>query len=168
MAAHPAREPDEIIRSSGQQELLEKIRHLSKLMDTQFEIPGIGIRFGLDSIVGLLPGIGDSIGLAASSYIVSLAARAGAPRSALIRMVGNVIIDAIIGLIPILGDILDVGFKANRRNLDILLHCLDNQHLRPRSNADTASELRGTLLTIIIVAIVLTLLPFIALIAILT
>lgn len=99
---------------------LANLKVLSRLMDNAFTLPGTNIRFGLDSIIGLLPGIGDTIGLAVSGYIVSVAHKAGVPWHMKIRMAWNIFIDWLIGIIPFLGDIFDIGFKANTRNVALL------------------------------------------------
>lgn len=93
---------------------------LAKLMDNAFEVPGLGVRFGLDGLIGLLPGAGDAISAAISLYIVYEAKRLGATRGQLARMVGNILIDTAVGAIPVLGDLVDIGFKANVRNLRIM------------------------------------------------
>lgn len=93
---------------------------LAKLMDNAFEVPGLGVRFGLDGLIGLLPGAGDAISAAISLYIVYEAKRLGATRGQLTRMVGNILIDTAVGAIPVLGDLVDIGFKANVRNLRIM------------------------------------------------
>ena len=82
-------------------------------------LPG-GASVGLDAVVGLIPGAGDLIGAAASSYIVLLAIRAGASRAAVIRMVGNIVLDTLIGSVPLLGDIFDLGWQSNVRNVAIM------------------------------------------------
>lgn len=99
------------------------LRHLdllAKLLDAQFRIPGTNIRFGLDAILGLFPGVGDMISLGISSFMVSSLAKNGASGMLLTRMVLNIVVDAIIGAIPIVGDIFDVGFKANQRNMKLM------------------------------------------------
>ncbi len=98
----------------------EKVRSLARLLDTAIRIPGTNIRFGLDSILGLIPGLGDVSGAALSGYIVLSAARLGVPRAVLGRMVLNLGVDTIVGTIPLLGDLFDVGFKANVRNAALL------------------------------------------------
>jgi hypothetical protein len=89
-------------------------------MDAQFRIPGTSIRFGFDGIIGLIPGVGDFVSFLISAYIVSLAAKKGASGFVVARMVLNIVIDALVGAIPILGDIFDVAFKANQRNMQLL------------------------------------------------
>lgn len=102
-----------------EQDLL-KLDQLADLMDNKLVIPGTNIRLGLDSIIGLIPGIGDTISLAVSGYIIHKARKAGAHPVLLSRMGWNVFIDWLIGIVPFFGDIFDVGFKANRRNVDLL------------------------------------------------
>ncbi|MBA3656388.1 MAG: DUF4112 domain-containing protein [Gemmatimonadaceae bacterium] len=98
---------------------LGQARIVARALDGLIPLPG-GMRLGLDSIVGLIPGIGDLAGAAASAYIVLLAIRAGASRSAVMRMVGNIAVDTTIGSLPLLGDIFDMGWQSNTRNVAIM------------------------------------------------
>ncbi len=98
-------------------------------MDAQFRIPGTEIRFGLDAIIGLVPGIGDFASFLISAYMVSVAVNKGASGFVLSRMILNISIDAIIGAIPFLGDIFDVAFKANQKNMKLLTeHYTEGRH----------------------------------------
>lgn len=96
---------------------LARLRRFGILLDSSIPVPGTGIRFGLENLIGLVPGIGDLIGGALSLYIILEAHRMGAPGPVLARMGWNVAIDTLVGEVPILGDLFDVGFKANMRNL---------------------------------------------------
>ncbi|MFP4089574.1 MAG: DUF4112 domain-containing protein [Cyclobacteriaceae bacterium] len=96
------------------------IDQVTNLMDSRFRLPGTNFRFGLDPILGLLPGIGDAVSLAISGVLITYMYRQGASRKALIMMIGNVVLDAIIGSIPILGNIFDFAYKANNRNIRIM------------------------------------------------
>ena len=96
------------------------IRSLARLLDSAVGIPGTKVRFGLDSVIGLVPGFGDLAGAALSGYIVLAAARMGVPTPIVIRMVLNVAIDALVGVVPLLGDLFDVGWKANTKNTALL------------------------------------------------
>lgn len=98
----------------------ERVRSLARLLDSAIRIPGTGIRFGLDSVIGLIPGVGDLTGAAMSGYIVLAAARLGVPPSVLAKMVLNLGVDTLVGTIPLLGDLFDVGFRANTRNAALL------------------------------------------------
>ena len=95
-------------------------RGLTRILDELVRIPGTNIRLGLDSIIGLIPGVGDLAGAAMSGYLILAAGRLGAPKAVLLRMLGNVAFDSMIGVVPLLGDLFDVAFKANTRNLKLL------------------------------------------------
>jgi hypothetical protein len=108
-------------------------RLISYWTDTVFEIPGLGWRFGLDPIIGLIPVAGDVASSLMSLYIISLAAEMRVPRSTLLRMAMNVAIDCVAGSIPIVGNIFDFGWKANHRNMQLLERTLaapENQRTR--------------------------------------
>lgn len=97
-----------------------RLRALAELLDASIPVPGTRFRIGLDPIVGLIPGVGDAIGLGFSAWIVVQAARTGASWATLLRMLGNVGVDALVGAIPVAGDLFDFGWKANRRNIRLL------------------------------------------------
>jgi Domain of unknown function (DUF4112) len=97
-----------------------RVRALARALDSAIHIPGTGIRLGLDSIVGLVPGIGDLAGAAMSGYIVLASARMGVPPAVVGRMILNLGVDTLVGSVPLLGDLFDVGFKANIRNAALL------------------------------------------------
>lgn len=99
---------------------LNHIDGLARLMDSQFTVPGTQIKLGLDALIGLIPGIGDTISLGISGYIVAHAHSLGAPKRLLARMGFNIFMDWLIGLVPLIGDIFDVGWKANNRNASLL------------------------------------------------
>jgi hypothetical protein len=99
---------------------LLRLDRLADLLDTRFRIPGTPIRFGLDGIIGLVPGLGDAAGAVLSLYILIESRAMGASWWAIARMLLNIGIDFLVGLIPILGDIFDIGWKANRRNVALL------------------------------------------------
>ena len=101
---------------------INALEQLTLLMDSAFQIPGTNIRFGVDSILGLLPVIGDTLSVAVSGYIYSFAKKAGVPWYQRVRMIWNIFIDWLIGLIPFLGDLFDVAFKANSKNLRIIMN----------------------------------------------
>jgi hypothetical protein len=107
-------------------------------MDSMFRIPGTGIRIGLDSLLGLIPGVGDVAALGPAGYIVYSAHRMGAPKSLLARMGVNVGVDAVIGSIPLIGDIFDVGWKANRRNVALL-----RRHIEATQPIDVTPKTQG-------------------------
>ena len=98
----------------------ENLDLLSRVLDTWFRIPGTQIRFGLDGIIGLIPGIGDAPGGIASCIIVLAAYVRGAPLITILRMVVNVGIEVLVGMVPVLGDMFDIAWRANRRNYHLL------------------------------------------------
>jgi len=108
---------------------LRRLRALSNLLDSSIGLPG-GYRIGIEGFIGLIPGLGDSIGAVLSSYIVLEAARLGASTSALLRMMINVLIEAVVGLVPVLGDLFDFIWKANNRNVALLEKHLEQQSPR--------------------------------------
>jgi predicted small integral membrane protein len=99
---------------------LKRMRQLSQLLDGAIVIPGTNQRIGIDPILGLIPGGGDTVSAALSGYIIVEAARMGLPRKALMQMVLNLVIDTVVGSVPVLGDIFDVVSKANLRNMQIV------------------------------------------------
>lgn len=99
---------------------LNRIRRLSRLMDASIGIPGTRFKFGIDPIIGLLPGVGDIISTGFSAYIIFLAARFGMESSDLSKMIFNVGLEAVVGTVPVVGDIFDAFYKSNIRNLAIL------------------------------------------------
>jgi len=99
-------------------------------MDTAFVVPGTGIRFGFDGLIGLVPGIGDAVTTALSLYLVHEAWQLGAPKHVLTRMLGNVALDGVIGAVPVAGDVFDVLWRANKRNMRLLREWMDREGLR--------------------------------------
>ena len=131
-------------KSSG----LTRARGLARLLDDLIRIPGTNIGIGLDPIIGLIPGVGDMIGGLMSSYILMVAAQEGVPASVLTRMLGNIALDSLVGVVPVLGDLFDVGVKSNRRNVDLL-----ERYLASPSTTKAAS--RGVVALVILAAILL-------------
>ncbi|MGB9956639.1 DUF4112 domain-containing protein [Haloferax prahovense] len=117
-------EPDAVVdfESAGlaDEETLARLRAVSFYLDEAFEVPGTNYRVGLDPILGLVPGIGDATASALSAYILVEAAMLGVPRATLARMLGNVVLDATVGSLPLVGDVFDAAWKANARNVRLL------------------------------------------------
>jgi hypothetical protein len=107
-------------------ETLEAMRRYAVLLDSQFRIPGTRIRFGLDAILGLIPGVGDISTPAFAALLLVQGVRMRLPIVVQARMVLNSAIDMLVGFVPVLGDLVDIGFKANLRNLALL-----ERHARP-------------------------------------
>lgn len=106
---------------------LKQVEQFARMMDAQFKIPFTRFSIGLDGIIGLLPGIGDGAAFLMALYPVVLAHRSGAGFWLKLRMVMNIGIDTVIGSIPLIGDLFDIGFKANLRNAKLLRKFLERQ-----------------------------------------
>ena len=136
-------------------ETRERLRWLAWLLDSSIPIPGTSFTVGIDALIGLVPVLGDLIGVLLSSYILGEAARLGAPRSLLMRMAFNVGIEGVVGIIPFAGDAFDAAWKANQRNVGLLDAWLDKP-------AEARRESR-----LFVVLLVLVVASFLALLAIL-
>ena len=133
-------------------ERLQRLRSLAWLLDSSIPLPG-GFRIGLDAIVGLVPVVGDVTGALISAFILNEARLLGAPRSVLLRMSANVLIETLLGTIPLLGDLFDAGFKANLRNIALLeQYQLRPQHSRRHSRWFLAGIGGGLLLLVVALA----------------
>lgn len=116
------------MKGEAEEQALRRLEALAKLMDTAFVVPGTDLRFGLDGVIGLVPGIGDVVSGVISSYLIWEARRLGVSKWILGRMMANTLIDTTIGAIPLAGDFFDVMFKANIKNMSLL-----RRHLETRS-----------------------------------
>jgi hypothetical protein len=129
------------------QRRLARLHRVGWLLDNSLPIPGTRFRLGIDQLIGLVPGIGDLIGGVLSLYIIVEASRMGVPRGLLARMGWNVAIDTLVGEIPILGDMFDIGFKANIRNQALLRGYLQHPaEVRRSSRRFNAALVVGLLL----------------------
>ena len=99
---------------------LDRIDMLATVFDTAFIVPGTTVRFGVESLLRLVPGVGDAMASALSFYLLYEASRLGVPRLLLARMVANVVLEGAVGTVPFAGDAFDVFFRANRRNVALL------------------------------------------------
>lgn len=124
----------ERIVGADERAVRERLRQLAWLLDSSIPVPGTRFTIGIDALVGLLPFIGDIIGLLLSSFILREAARLGAPRSVLLRMAANVGVETIFGIIPFAGDVFDAAFKANQRNVRLLEAWMDSPRQIDRSS----------------------------------
>tara|TARA_R110002012_G_scaffold77282_14_gene195952 strand:- start:8144 stop:8566 length:423 start_codon:yes stop_codon:yes gene_type:complete len=114
---------------------LDHLNRLARTLDSRFVLPGTSIRFGLDTLIGLVPGIGDTLVAAPSAWIIWRGHRMGIGKRHIARMVANSAADYVIGLVPVIGDLFDVGFKANLRNVAIL-----QEQLNARKQAQSAVQ----------------------------
>jgi len=120
----------DVSRPQSRAERIARLDALANLLDTAFFVPGTNIRFGVDALIGLIPGIGDAVTTALSLYIVHEARQLGAPRHLIARMLANVALDGVVGAVPFLGDAFDVMWRANRRNMTLLRNHLDREARR--------------------------------------
>lgn len=111
----------------------KRIEAMEQLLERSFRIPGVNFPIGLDSIIGLVPVLGDIVTTALGAYIVWEAKNLGLPRWKIWRMVGNVGFDALLGAVPVVGDAADVLFRSNTRNLRIVKKHLDKHHPAART-----------------------------------
>jgi Domain of unknown function (DUF4112) len=127
----------------------EHLDYVAALLDDMWRIPGTPIRFGLDAVIGWVPGIGDAMAGIASCLIVFASWRRGAPRITLTRMVANILLESTIGAIPVAGDIFHIAWKANRRNYRLLLR----EKEQPGLNTKRDWMFLSVLLLMVIVAV---------------
>ena len=102
------------------EEKLTRLRQLSENLDESFTIPGTNIKFGIDALIGLVTGGGDLIGGLFSLYILRTAIKMKLPKSAILSIMFNIILDTTIGIVPVVGDIFDIFWKSNKRNMRII------------------------------------------------
>ena len=107
-------------KEHSQIEIEEGLDNLSHYLDGLFRVPGTGWRFGLDSLIGLVPNVGDTITSFASFYILLAGVRYGVPKITLLRMAFNIGLDYLVGTIPFIGDAFDFVWKANKQNMDLI------------------------------------------------
>lgn len=114
-------------RRAHEERALQRLDAIARVMDSAIVIPGLNIRIGADAALGLLPAIGDMLAGAVAAWIVFEARRLGAPPLLIARMTANVVVDTVIGAVPALGDVFDVAFKANMRNVALLRRHLESR-----------------------------------------
>jgi hypothetical protein len=120
-------EPFDFSATQTRAQRIARIDALANLLDTALVVPGTNIRFGFDALIGLIPAVGDAITTVMSLYIVREARALGAPRHLVARMLANVALDSVVGVVPVVGDVFDVAFRANRRNLALLRRYLERR-----------------------------------------
>jgi hypothetical protein len=152
----PSRFP--MIEPNAPAPTLKRLRQLSRLLDNLVTIPGTQVGVGLDPIMGLLPIGGDVVGMILSCYIVVEAARLGVPRATVGRMVFNIIIDGLVGAVPMLGDLFDFAWKANTLNIQLLE---DSLKLPNQSKKADKWFILALIVGLLLVVIVLVVLPVI-------
>ena len=128
------RASDDRERQARSRRNLERLRTIARLFDTAFGIPGTQMRFGIDALFGLVPGLGDVAGALVAIYALHVARSLRAPAAIQLHMLGNIALDALVGTVPLIGDLFDFVFKAQTRNLALLDNWLATpQHTVRRS-----------------------------------
>lgn len=133
---------------------LERYRSLARTMDARFRIPGTPIRFGWDAILGLIPGIGDALGGMSGGYGLWVAYRLGAPPVVLLRLLFNVGVDLTLGTVPLLGDLFDLGWRSNQRNLRLIEAWHAEPHRVRRRSGVFFGVALGGLVVLVVAAVV--------------
>jgi hypothetical protein len=129
---------------TSRQRAARRVERLAWLLDESVRLPG-GYRVGIDGFVGMIPGAGDAAGLAASTYILLQGRSLGATPAVMLRMFGNVVLELLVGIIPLFGDLFDFAFKANRRNVALLERYID----------DAEQTHRASMITLIVVLLLM-------------
>jgi hypothetical protein len=120
----------DFVRPGSRRARIARIDALATLLDSALVIPGTGVRFGLDALIGLVPAVGDIITTTLSLFIVHEAYQLGAPGHIILRMLGNIAVDGALGAVPVIGDAFDVLWRANRRNMRLLREWLEREEWR--------------------------------------
>ena len=148
-----------VARPRTEAEVEQSLEQLSRWMDGLFRVPGTGWRFGLDALVGLVPGVGDTLTTLVSFYILAAGVRYRVPKVTLARMGANLAVDYLVGSVPLVGDLFDAAWKANQMNVELL---------KRRATVPAAEARRGRLsdwlfLAVIIIALLVLLVGSLAL-----
>jgi hypothetical protein len=126
----------DFVRPRSRRARIAWVDALATLLDSALVIPGTGVRFGLDPLIGLVPTVGDIVTTALSLFIVHEAYQLGAPGYILLRMLSNVVVDGALGAVPVVGDAFDVLWRANRRNVRLLREWLEREEWRSEGMHD--------------------------------
>lgn len=140
----------------AQTQRLGALRHISRLLDSAFAVPGTSYRVGLDPILGLIPGLGDLVSPLFTIGILWQGRELGIPKGVQLRMIVNVAIDTLVGVVPVVGDLFDFAWKANDRNLALL-----ELHAHEERRATPGDWLFVLVMTVLLVALAVT--PFLLL-----
>lgn len=138
-------------RNDRSHDELDRLRQFARLLDSAIPLPG-GYRIGLDGIIGLIPGVGDAVTACAAAWIVIRGAQMGASTATLVRMIWNIILELLVGIVPVVGDLFDFAWKANDRNIALL------ERQAHRLDGDGAAGRRLTTATLVLLGAFLLLL----------
>ncbi len=138
-------------------EIEDGLENLSHYLDGLFRIPGTGWRFGLDSLIGLVPNVGDTLTSFASFYILLAGVRYGVPKITLLRMAFNIGLDYVVGTIPFIGDAFDFFWKSNKQNMDLIRERATGKDVGTTSDYLFVFAIIGVLILILIGSILVSL-----------
>ena len=141
-------------KERSQVEIEEGLENLSHYLDGLFRIPGTGWRFGLDSLIGLVPNVGDTLTSFASFYILLAGVRYGVPKITLLRMAFNIGLDYVVGTIPLIGDAFDFFWKSNKQNMDLIRERATGKNVGTKSDYIFVFAIIGVLILLLIGSIV--------------
>ena len=119
-------------RAGREERARARLEAIARVLDSRWRVPGTGVRFGADAVLNLLPGVGLLAAKGVSAYLIWEARRLGVPTGTLLRMIGNVGLDAVISAVPLAGWVGDVFYRANLRNMALLREHLERQGRPPR------------------------------------
>lgn len=125
---------------SADEPALRRVKAVARLLDDAVRVPGTDYRVGVDPVLGLLPAYGDLVSAGLSLYIVAEAANLGVPLTTIVRMLGNVGLDAAVGTVPVIGTLFDAVWKANQRNVRLLERALDADRVGERGGEGGAGD----------------------------
>jgi hypothetical protein len=134
---------------------LDQVKRYARLLDASIPVPGTKLTFGIDAVIGLVPGFGDAVGVGFSTYIIWQAFKVGASKRLLTRMLYNVSVDGILGAVPVLGDWHDLVWKANIKNAQLLERQVLDPEKTTRASGWFLAAVLGSLMAIGIAAMVL-------------
>lgn len=137
------------------EKILKRLRTLTHVLDNAIPIPGTPYSIGLDPLLGLFPAGGDIAGAALSAYIVISSAKLGLPQESLVRMVLNILLEVFVGTVPVLGDLFDVAWKANVKNMELLDTHIKSPHKGKKADKWFVLMLMGGLMLAVVGAIAL-------------
>jgi hypothetical protein len=138
--------PESRVFTKEEWQVRERLQKLAWLLDSSIRVPGTHLTVGVDALIGLVPVIGDLVGVLLSSYIVSEASKLGVSKSILARMTFNVVVEGLVGIVPLAGDVFDAAWKANQRNVQLLNDYLDSPRQAERSSQKMLALVTGGLL----------------------
>ncbi|MFC7291201.1 DUF4112 domain-containing protein [Hirschia litorea] len=139
LEAEVAQEEGALEITSAQSSKLKDMEALARLLDSRFTIPGLNVKYGIDGLIGLIPGIGDVLTALLGFYIIARSVVLGGSFFLIVRMLFNLLIDVTLGAIPLVGDFFDFAFRSNANNVKMLIKHMDKQNRKAEAKAQKAA-----------------------------